>query len=67
MQVGLILNGYLVLNRIQIFYLSKRTFSKTLNIRIPAALMPPKSPHASPSLLPSSSNAQRLGILHLHA
>ena len=50
MQVRLVLRSYLILNRIQIFCLFKEIFSKALYIRISVALMPPKSPHASPSL-----------------
>ena len=48
MQVGFVLRGYLILNRIQIFYLFKETFSKALNIRFSVA---PRLPSASPHLL----------------
>ena len=48
MQVRLVLRGYLILNRIQIFYLFKEAFSKALYIRFSAA----PSFHNAPLHLP---------------
>ena len=52
MQVGLILRGYLILNRIQTFCLFKGTFSKALYIRFPTAHASYKNPPCLPLFSP---------------